>query len=206
MTHYLLPQLQQAQEQPHGNRETRHPSLVVHHAYRVYHLQPGLPRPRQLRLRRRVRHGRRPDDHARHVFAARCAVFPWLLFLPGAGGDLRAKAQRQETDLRQPDPLGRLGDADWRGVQRLHADRHPLHARGGRGRRDAGHAGVPVPLVHPCRTLTGQHVPDPRQPGHHAVDVGGVGLPGAAFQLALDVHHRGSAGGVVGVYLVEAGR
>jgi hypothetical protein len=101
---------------------------------------------------------------------------------------------------------GGLATLDRRGLQRLLADRHPLHARRGRSRGDAGDAGLPVPLVHPCRALAGQHLSDPRQPGDHAVDVGGVGLSGAAFQLALDVHHRRLAGGALGVYLVASGR
>ncbi|MNE46865.1 hypothetical protein D3C80_1412320 [compost metagenome] len=179
---------------------------MVHHAHRVHHLQPGVPRSRQLRFCRRLRDGRRPDDHAGPVVDARRAVLPRLLFLPGAGGDLRAETQREETDFRQPDPLGQPGDVDRDRLQRLLADRHPLHARRGRSRGDAGDADLPVPLVHPRRTLAGQHLPDPRQPGDHALDVGGLGLPGAALQLALDVHCRRFAGGALGVYLVASGR
>ena len=126
----------------------------------------------------------------RAVLAAGRAVLPRLLLLPGAGGDLRGKAQRQEADLRQPDPLGRAGHPDRDGRQRLPADRHPLPPRRGRGGGDAGDAGLPLPLVHPRRALAGEYLPDPRQPGDHPLDVGGLRLPGGAFQLALDVHHR----------------
>ncbi|EOQ79448.1 putative 2-ketogluconate kinase [Pseudomonas aeruginosa VRFPA02] len=196
----------QAQEIPdHDHASPRQQPLVVHHADRFRHLQPGLPGPRQLRLRRRLRDGRRPADHPRAVLAAGRAVLPRLLLLPGAGGDLRGKAQRQEADLRQPDPLGRTGHPDRDGRQRLSADRHPLPPRRGRGGGDASDAGLPLPLVHPRRALAGEHLPDPRQPGDHPLDVGGLRLPGGAFQLALDVHHRRPAGGDLGLHLVAPG-
>ncbi len=54
----------QAQEIPdHDHASPRQQPLVVHHADRFRHLQPGLPGPRQLRLRRRLQDGRRPADH-----------------------------------------------------------------------------------------------------------------------------------------------
>ena len=52
-----------------------------------------------------------------------------------------------------------------------------------------------VPLVYPCRTLTRQHLPDPRQPGDHAVGVGG------RFRVQVFGFFDGS--GVLRVLIVE---
>ncbi len=69
---------------------------------------------------------------------------------------------------------------------------------------------MPAMLVYLCHwftraALAGEHLPDPRQPGDHPLDVGGLRLPGGAFQLALDVHHRRPAGGDLGLHLVAPG-
>ena len=78
------------------------------HPDRLHHLQPRLRRPRQLQLRGGGRDGAGPRHQQRPVVAARRAVLPRLLLLPDSRRDLRRAAQRQEADVLEPDPLGRL--------------------------------------------------------------------------------------------------
>ncbi|MDR6354906.1 hypothetical protein Q3H58_001577 [Pseudomonas psychrotolerans] len=179
---------------------------MVSDAGGLHHLQPGLPRPGQLRFRRRLGHGRRPGHHPGHVVAAGRAVLSRLFLLPGARRHLCREAQRQAADFLEPDRLGRTRHPDRPGAERHLAHRHSLPAGRGRGGGDAGDAGLSLPLVHQAGALAGQHLPDPWQSGDHPLDVGGLGLSDPRAGLALDVHHRRPAGGDLGLHLVARGR
>ena len=80
------------------------------------------------------------EDDARRIEAAR---------LQGEFIDIADLGERARLVARTQEQL-----ADAGALRGLAGDRHPFPAGRGRSRRDAGDAGLPVPLVHPRRTTS----------------------------------------------------
>ncbi len=172
------------------------------HADRIHHIQPRLSRPRELRFRVGRRHQSGPRHQQGTVVVDRRVVLPRLFLLSASRRDLRGTPQREKARVLEPDPVGRMRGADRHGQQYSLADGDPLRARRRRSRGDAGDADFHQQLVHEERALAGQHLPDSRQSGDGAVDVGGIRLSGALVRLAPHVHRRRRARDHLGGVLV----
>jgi len=92
-------------------------------------------------------------------------------------GSFAERRSTQVLDVLVIDRVGGAGGVAGCGDHLLVVAGGPIPARRGRGGGAARHARLPLPLVQQIRTRPGRHISHPWQPGHPAVDVGGVGLP-----------------------------